>query len=207
MILKDDVFKAVVESLASSGKHVINPYHNHTHCYYVNRMGEQLLAHYGQPPSREFIWATLFHDYDHSGGEHTDDVNIDNAVNGVKEAIKTYNEHYDSETFDIEKIESLIRCTTYINGVFPYEPKTLEEECVRDADLMSISLSDDIALYFMKGLYYEIFKKIKMTPEEFSKNNIIFLKEAKYYTEPANMYVHDELDYKFKRIEELFLSS
>jgi hypothetical protein len=190
-----------VYELSTSGCHVHNPYHNLIHCWQVYKACDNLLQLHGLDPSDELIWASIYHDYNHSGGRDFDTANIEKALVGVNEGIKQFYEQYpDHPTVDIEKIESMIRSTLYI-GTFPNEPKSLEEQCLRDADLMTIFAENDIAVLLMRGLYRELTYRLPtLTIQEFINMNYKFLSDAKYYTEPARDLVEQSLMLNLERL-------
>ena len=191
----------IVYNISKSGYHVHNPYHNLIHCWQVYKACENLLQLHDLEPSDELIWASIFHDYNHSGGRDFDTANIEKAILGVNEGIKQFRDQYpDQPPVDINIIESMIKCTLYI-GTFPNEPKSLEEQVLRDADLMTAFVENDIAVILMKGLYKEmIYRLPTLTMQEFINMNAKFLSEAKYYTEPARDLVEQFLTLNLNRL-------
>lgn len=197
----------IVNRYALDGKHIDNPYHNHIHCKNVYEMGDRLLTLMDMKPSDEFIWASFFHDYDHTGGECHDDINIQLAIDGVTKAIESTQTIPNFPLVNIDTVVSMIQCTKYI-GTFPNEPKTIEEQCLRDADLMTIFAGTDTAIKLLNGLYAEIrLKNPLLTKQEFVKMNTEFLSNAKYYTEPAKELVEKYLTQTLKDLEPLLLQT
>ena len=193
--------------VVSYGAHMHNPYHDVMHCKKVFQVSKKILAHYNETPSDELIWAAYFHDYDHTGGRHPDPINIDYAVNGFLkkfESVKKWNPDHDN--INIDKVIHLIKLTQFVDGKFPIEPNTLEEQALRDADLSMWTLELDDAVNFTKGLYTEMLIHNKsLTKEEFWAKNIEFLTNAKLYTSYANEYRDLYLIDKLHQIGEIFL--
>lgn len=198
----------IVYKLSTSGYHVHNPYHNLIHCYQVYEACVNLLTLQQLEISDELIWASIYHDYNHSGGSEPDTINIQRAIDGVNEGINEFYSLYpEHPSVNIETIESLIKCTTFI-GHFPTEPTTIEECVIRDADLMTIFAGHEIAVLLTKGLYKEIQRnRPELTKEEFVKANYEFLSNAKYYTEPANDLVEQFLMLNLERLTLDFLKT
>lgn len=199
---------AIVNQFGLDGDHVDNPYHNQIHCKHVYDMGEKLLSSMGLEPSDEFIWAALFHDYNHSGGKTSDDENIQKAIVGVTKAATTLKQTIANfKPVDLSVIASMIECTKF-TGVFPNEPKTIEEQCLRDADLMTVFAGTDTAVMLLNGLYEEmLIKNPSLTKQEFVTRNVEFLTNAKYYTEPARELVEKYLESTLSELEPLLLQT
>ena len=133
--------------------------------------------------SEELVIASLFHDFNHSGGKLKDKENVDIAINKMKEFFLM---HTSSSDARIKRIEDIIRATEY-----PYSEKNninILSEIIRDADL-SQSASDDF-LFYVIGLMQETntslndediiysFKEIVFNTIAFNKNNKFFLEES-----------------------------
>lgn len=180
--------KYPILALAATGTHVTNPYHNLVHCYNVYKTCEVLLEYYNEKPSTELMWASLFHDYNHSGGERDDHYNIQQAIDGVKSKIAEFYLTYpEYPKVDINKIISLINCTKYI-GHFPNEPETLEEQCLRDADIMTVFSSHNVAINLLNGLYTELNRDGTMSKSDFFNKTHEFLSNSTVYTGLAKLH-------------------
>lgn len=133
--------------------------------------------------SEELVTASLFHDFNHSGGKLKDKENVDIAINKMREFFLM---HTSSSDARIKRIEDIIRATEY-----PYSEKNninILSEIIRDADL-SQSASDDF-LFYVIGLMQETntslndediiysFKEIVFNTIAFNKNNKFFLEES-----------------------------
>lgn len=148
------------------------PYHNwyHTMCM-VNRCLDG--ANYHNLPyqsMRALFVAALFHDYNHSGGEEEDSINIFRATTGLKNCGINRN-------IDFYEVEELIRVTEY-----PYvlPPVCIEQRIIRDADLMQGFFIETWEAMIIDGLREEMQVKLKaeITRREMCEGQIAFLRKA-----------------------------
>lgn len=208
--MDNQLINNIIFTLSSTGAHINNPYHNLVHCNQVRQSCAGILRAMDLTPSIELEWASIFHDYDHTGGKEPDGVNIALAQAGVYKQIDKFNSYipkFSNHKADIDKIFSLIKVTSFINGEFPYDPESLDEMIIRDADLMSIFADRDVALYLTNGLYQELLLKFPtMTREEFWEKNVNFLTNAEWYTEPVKYLVENSLQYNLDILSDLFIS-
>lgn len=181
--------------LMRSGSHNCNPYHNTLHelqhaywsnACFVNAAASLKENLFVKRAECSLLLASLFHDHNHSGGRHSDRVNIDRAIRFVETNFR-----------EDESLESLITTTEFFNGTFTHPPTNLLEHCMRDADLMSIYTREGRRLLW--GLIEEINnKRMKdMTEQEITnalKRNRDFLKSAEMYTEFGRVMKSDHLD-------------
>lgn len=129
--------------------------------------------------TRNLVLAAAFHDYDHTGGNSTDDVNISRAVAGVSAALKNIVGTEDLDDVTASVIE-LIKCTQY-----PYvaEPIGLLQGIMRDADLMMPYLPIDDAVWLFRGLKREM--EISRGPilmSDFADGVLDFYSKVKWHT-------------------------
>jgi hypothetical protein len=120
--------------------------------------------------TKSLVLASIFHDYDHSGGTLPDTGNIIRAIRGLTEAA------YHDKTFGMELTIEEFTQTIQILGItkYPYEktPESLMEKIIRDADLMQAYENDLVVLKNQyDGLHIEIERSVptKFTREEFAK--------------------------------------
>jgi hypothetical protein len=186
-------------ALSWAGTHLTNPYHNLKHCVDVYNWCEKILKHDNIPMSLDLQFATIFHDYNHSGGRLDDDYNIPEAIRHICEG--PVREAIDNVGADATNIVKLINITKYIDGGFPKEPETFEEMVIRDADLMTSFLPWPQAIEALTGLYTEFLIHFpKMTKEHFWKGNVTFMKNAKFYTNYGKMR-QEQLDERLTILE------
>lgn len=159
-----------------------NPYHNNRHMlrmagiavYLFRNSDEYALMEIEVQELRELILflACLWHDYGHSAGVKPDVENIQYAI----AAFEMWWEHNwmsfsparPEDTTDkfravlVEKVTTTIRVTEF---PFVHEPTTLEQRCIRDADLLYTF--DTNTGEIVHGLYLEL-KKAGKFPKGFS---------------------------------------
>lgn len=197
--------------LSSTGTHKENPYHNPTHCWQVFSRCCEIMNHEQKEMTVSLTWASLFHDYNHSGGKHLDSHNIERALDGLWRNYRGWcvdNCKEDSDFFnaghDYAVISELIRVTEYTDGVFVREPYTFEQMAIRDADLMTVFLPLEEAAEQTLGLYTEIcVGKPTLTRAEFWELNVEFLKNAVWYTSYGKVLAERWLDEKLASLKPL----
>lgn len=148
------------------------PYHNVQHCLTVMNHSLALLAT-SQAGStyqaQRLALAALFHDFQHSAGETDDAANVQRAIAGMRMELGPY---FNPEFLD--DVSSIIAVTQY---PFIREPRTLAEQCIRDADLMQNFELD--APKFRAGLAQEMGMPVTL------KGTLQFLGQQVFYTEPG----------------------
>lgn len=114
-----------------------NTYHNNDHMMYVAVKAVELFnletfnSGDTEMPIPVLLVAGMLHDVHHSGGEEEDEVNIERALAALDSMAGTLDaQHYEGFSRDVE---SVIQVTQY---PFILDPETLEEKCVRDADVL-----------------------------------------------------------------------
>lgn len=182
-------------SLSKSGSHIINPYHNLYHelgCVY---WAHACLVNSAQTAITDDLItvsiAALFHDHNHSGGRHSDQVNVIRALRFVNRRLRSI-----FSPVRVESVGAIIRCTEFTDGKFPCEPKTLAQQCMRDADLMSIYSPEGRQLLI--GLAHELNVDLVVEERKFLDGNTRFLNSATMYTEYGeymkSTFLKDSLD-------------
>jgi hypothetical protein len=80
------------------------------------------------------MYASLFHDFDHSGGELPDNLNIDLAIKGFVNYVNKYD-----IIVNVKRVSNIIRVTE-----FPHVDMklTILQKIIRDADVLG-GVSDD----------------------------------------------------------------
>lgn len=200
--------KASIQELSQSGTHINNPYHNYKHCNDVTTWCEKILLHEGITQlSPELLWAALFHDYNHSGGLLPDSENIKNARIGLTVKYKHYTQGYAFQFqtgYVLAKAHEIIDCTLFDNG-FPNTPRSLDQQVIRDADLMSVFLPLEESLVMCNGLYQELLvKQPLLTKQDYWSKNVEFLSNVTWFTSYGKL-LSKSLPEKLKELESVFL--
>lgn len=126
---------------------ISNPYHNITHTMAMLQLVNECITEIGYNGDREkLLLLTLFHDYNHSGGKFSDDINVGNAISGL--------EHFLNEnglTLTKEQSEALW------DTCFPYkgETKSIEGRILRECDNLQWTF-DDFFTQTLIGLKTEL---------------------------------------------------
>lgn len=119
--------------------------------------------------------ACLMHDYDHSLGKFDDDHNIERACAGVDKVLADY------PGLNLEKIKVHIRKTR-----FPFlsenDPQTLDEACLRDADLLYAMTEGDDRIKILTKLLLEVGRK-EFVMGEALREQTEFWRSCVMYTE------------------------
>lgn len=125
----NDVLKQAFKYVIENNKGWDNPYHNNQHTMDVFNNVMKLSYMYDLPKADRNILgvASLFHDFNHSGGKLKDDENIENAIKGLTK--------FGGEIIDIDEVADLILYTQFPSVT---KPKTLSQQIIVDSDMMSI---------------------------------------------------------------------
>ena len=132
--------------------------------------------------------AIFFHDFNHSGGEYIDKINIQFAIQAINDFKKEYSDNNLTDE-DWEQIKEIIKATEY-----PYilndENLTICQKIIRDLDLLM-----GLEATFIETTIVGLAKEFNSSIESMIKNQINFMKSVKFYT----LYCKD--------IQDLILSS
>lgn len=170
-------------------------YHNNYHIYFMTWLCDQIFGSQSWDEQagcdiKSLLVACMFHDYDHTGGKKEDSINVNRAIDAFQKAYRNL------KMVDInpELVVSLIRITEY-----PYtdQARTLEEQCMRDADLLYTTVMGDpeiVMLHLCNEM--EILHKRTYTSEEMLKGYETFIMEATLHTDIAKI-IRDEESPKF----------
>lgn len=160
------------------------PYHNwyHTLCMALNCYNAA--DYYNLPLSsmRAVCVAALWHDYQHSGGKHTDTVNVTRAIEQFKNYhLSLYSCGTRDHESDLTQVPDIIAVTEY-----PYvrAPYGIEQKIIRDADLMQVCLPTWYEMCII-GLGKEISIKLgkEVTEKEMVEGQISFLNNITLHTQ------------------------
>lgn len=159
------------------------PYHSLAHCLTVVKWCGRLASLLNLPESEEkpLILAALFHDFNHTEGHEEDSVNIARALDGL-------NAFCDLHDIDSEIRDAAIANIRVTQFPFVFEPTTLAQKIIRDADIMQ-SLEPNRVEVLVEGLRKELEVKFKrkISRSEFCENQVSFLEDIKLYTTPARV--------------------
>ena len=138
------------------------------------------------------LMAALFHDFNHTGTQ-PDQVNIDNAIEGLHVAI--HSNDLDIVAYDrnvlFERASAIIACTEF---PFVVEPVSNAQKIMRDADLMQSFKSDGIES-IMIGLRNELNRAgHTIRPKQMYELQKDFYKKVKLYTDYGKAVFSEMLD-------------
>jgi len=166
-----------------------HPYHNVNHMLTMAFMVKEFvkepsLGNFGlnMTPKDVLLLCVIFHDFDHSRGIFTDDINVENAINGFRSFVNKWNASLpktEEETGLVRRIIGMVKKTEPVNHPnfisdeqfehlaniirstqYPYivETKRLaNESCMvmREADI-AVALTDDYFSQCLCGLNAEL---------------------------------------------------
>jgi hypothetical protein len=158
-----------------------NPYHNFRHLFHMLWLCYNACQSYADILSpremRNLLIAALFHDFDHSGKQGNDDLNIEIAIRGLKKHL-----HPDDKDY-FEAICDIIRPTQY-----PYtsasETLPLLAQILRDADA-----SQAFSTAWIQQVVFGLAKEWGMSPRQVLEMQGPFLSSLSFSTSWArNMF-------------------
>jgi len=151
------------------------PYHNlfHTQCVLIYSYLISDSLKISKEEIRKILVAAIFHDFNHSGGKLTDDLNI-------KEAISSFLK-YSKEDNDTNKdIISIIKATQY-PYIIPDNILTINQKIIRDADLLQ-NVEPNFMNQVIRGL---LINELKIPFDKLKETELDFYKNLKFYTDYA----------------------
>lgn len=171
-----------VRRVLMSNPAAYGPYHNNQHCvgvakialYILDTERVEYLRSAKRQLSTELLCASLLHDYDHTLGKETDAVNIKRALKGLDGL--TYYLPLGVSEFSVS---DAIECTTY---PFSIEPKRFIERCLRDADILYLSIMCEKSIVDGLRQEMEVSMKRSITMEEMILMQKQFYSTARFYT-------------------------
>lgn len=209
--------------LHNTGKN--NPYHHSDHMYAVAASALRILRseeefqvmpeHTRVQEELVCLLICLWHDYNHTGGAESDEVNVDRAIAGFeaywkefglrhKHLVEASQEQIPNPSlwvrFQMQAVSKGIRCTQY---PFIHAPFTLVECAVRDADLLYTF--DDQTGAIVYGLYKELESKLPegMTFRDFLKGQTKFHEGVVLHTKLGQQ-IHTHLTEEVIREQNLY---
>lgn len=164
-----------------------NPYHNNTHMAVMTDIAAGIYLKETQKVDAHdltvLIVACMLHDWDHSGGQETDDKNILRAIAGFMRYLGWGGTGFTIDgirgEFE-EDVKNAIRCTQF---PFILEPQGLVQEAIRDADILYAAMTQDpeVILTHLRA-EIEIAQQRKISRKEMLAGQQAFLKAAHLYT-------------------------
>lgn len=162
------------------------PYHNAKHEAAVVTAAYEGGRYHGlnRYELRSLVIAAALHDFDHSAGELTDDLNIKAAIDGlylVHRAVSfTPSAITESE---LALAERLIKVTEFKDDKFTHAPQDLLEGILRDADLMMPYVEGELRTDLFLGLRRELETAGKSySAEDFADGVAGFYKTAAWHS-------------------------
>lgn len=169
-----------------------NNYHSNDHMLYVLAIALWLARRNDRDLSLSAQLACMMHDYGHSIGKLNDDENIKIACAGVDSILG----HYDDSVR--QKVKDLIKITR-----FPFleenEPKTLEEQFIRDADLLYAMVEGPERISIRSKLNIEIGRDRNVSEEDLVEQTN-FWSKCVMYTEQGKQIQQYFTDPEYKRV-------
>jgi hypothetical protein len=167
------------------------PYHNAYHTLCVMKNAYTICINdflFTDDEIRTILIASLFHDFNHSMGKLTDDINVSNAINKFKQHSKENNN---------DEIIELIKATQY-----PYivENPTDKQKIIRDADMMQI-FSDNYFQQNVISLGVEFNKSVY----DSCTMSIKFLENLNFYTKYCKDLFKSQIETKINDLNFMLL--
>ena len=174
-------------------KHIIdhnkggyNPYHSNFHLLDVFTTSMDIANTYDTLTEKDRLelgFATLFHDFNHSGGKFTrDSDNITLAIRGLNMFFEWNKLYIESSGVDKSVIEELIKFTEYPHK---REPETTKEKIIRDSDMIQCYNRN----WFLNVITGALMKEGGMTIQNAINVQIKYIENIHYYTDHAK-YIH-----------------
>lgn len=196
-------------SLQLGLKYIVNtnsannaPYHNLNHlitvmkhCYYAL----DLLGMKDDTKTEPLLLAALFHDYEHSGGELTDTLNVARAWEGFRNFLIEFHplgvQPLDIKTDDYNFMKNLIISTEYPHTI-KNKDLTIYQAILRDADMCQTFEPS----WFTSDIY-GLAKEFKKPIEQFVDESKLFLLNLKMCTPYGDMIYNKNLIETIKEYE------
>lgn len=182
--------EALLDYIDSFNPSAEAPYHNARHEASVVTAVYEGGRYHGleRHELRSLVIAAAMHDFDHSAGELTDDLNIKAAIDGLYLVHRALSFTASAITeSELALAERLIRVTEFKDGKFTFEPKDRLEGIIRDADLMMPYTDLDLRIELFLGLRRELETAGKSySAEDYANGVVDFYKATPWHTAWAN---------------------
>lgn len=172
------------------------PYHNNTHLKRVCEFVINSCKYYkiSTDDTKIMIISSLFHDYNHSGSSENDDINIKNAIVGIKEYNKISIDRINDD--EMEKICSIITSTRYPSIT---QPNDLLDMIIRDADILQGFFVDN----YIEDTVLKIAEENKIPKSVMLDKQPEFLNSKKFYTKWATELFNKKINSLLKSIKNI----
>lgn len=157
-------------------------YHNRYHsCWMMKKVADMAEKRgLSRKSIQSLVLAAMFHDFNHSGGIVSDEINIANAVRALN--IAAYDCFTDKDV--VVTAAELIAVTEF---PFVHKPETIEQKIIRDADILQ-----GCTEHFQKTIYIDLYMELLvknpgMTLIEFRLGQQKFLEGAEMFTEEGEL--------------------
>ena len=200
---KNHFTKKEIESIFDDAKKYIdknnyteNHYHNNKHMLDVFKNSMLLFDEYKDEYELDSVdevclgLASLFHDYNHSGGKLKDDENIEIALGELKKYLSIIGK------IDLyNNIKKIIKATE-----FPHKDIELDilQKIIRDADIMNGAVNGWISV--VKSLAKEYNKSLK----DFIPTQIKFIENLKFNTDYCNELLKNNKDEIIEKLKNIY---
>lgn len=186
-------------SLIFRAPNIYNPYHDLQHMLSVTRICYRACRYYvglGQMTRRQarnLLIAALFHDYGHPGLPQDDLINIETAVDALRQYILKEDAPY------LAEIIMIIETTQYPHKDYG-ENLTLLQAIIRDADLGQ-TFGDD----WIRDILFGLGKEMGKSPYEMLEMQEDFLRGIRFYSTFGREYYGGEpaIDAKIREVRSL----
>lgn len=189
---KDEILSLALKYVLENNKGENNPYHNNYHLLNVFRSAMKLtIGHLESKDVTEIGLAALFHDFNHSGGKLTDDENIKLSITGLANFHIDNVQLFIDKGIDVGNSYVLIDITEYPHK---REPETIQEQIIRDSDMLQCYEKD----WFLNVVMGFLHKEVGLSVKNSIENQTKFVNNVKFYTEGA-LYIRSETQIQILR--------
>lgn len=135
---------------------------------------------------KRLVYSALLHDIGHTGGLMDDDKNTTIASEIAKDILS--DPIYGLNKLDINVIEYIIKQTTFVDGNYPYETRSIMsmDKILRDADILS-TFDNSNAPTMLDGLKTEL--NYVGNSYEFMQDHLKFISNVEFFTNTAKFKV------------------
>jgi hypothetical protein len=199
---RDDVYAganlAHYFTVVMNAPNIHHGYHGLRHMLYVTWVCYQACKFYqrlglmSKREARNLLIAALFHDYGHCGKAGDDAVNIEMALDGLREHVQDFDRDH------LVTISTIIAATQFPHADLGGTP-SLGEQIIRDADL-----SQAFGTAWIGDIVAGFGSELGKTPVEMLEQQLKFLEGVKFHSNFGKVFFgQDALNAKYHETEEL----